>query len=170
MSWKFSRRSLSHLAGVQRRLVRVVTRALQVSKVDFGVIDGLRTRAEQADLVRSGASKTMNSKHLHGWAVDLMAYVGSRGSWEIDLYCRIADAMVKAAREQGVGIRWGGAWDVPDIRVYEGSMKDAMTAYIRNRLDAGRTPFVDAGHFELSSAEIERISSEEDEEEEGERS
>jgi peptidoglycan L-alanyl-D-glutamate endopeptidase CwlK len=92
----------------------------------------------------------MKSKHLQGYAVDLMAYIGSRGSWELNLYDNIADAMCEAAREVDVPIRWGAAWTVSNIAQFTGgSMEDAMNSYIDERRTQGRRPFIDGPHFEL---------------------
>ena len=150
MAFKLSKRSLARLEGVDERMVRVVKTAISFSNVDFGVIQGLRTIEEQRELVAKGASQTMKSKHLDGLAVDLMAYVGSRGSWEMSLYDDIADAFKLAAIEEGVSIRWGAAWQIDDIREWDGTMQDAMDAYIDLRRSQGRRPFIDGPHFELS--------------------
>ena len=96
-----------------------------------------------------GASQTMKSKHLDGLAVDVMAYVGSRGSWEMSLYDNIADAFKIAAEEQDVKIRWGAAWHIMDIREWDGTMQDAMNEYIDLRRSQGRRPFIDGPHFEM---------------------
>ena len=128
----------------------VVMKAITLTKIDFGVICGLRTQEEQEELVAKGASKTMKSRHLTGDAVDLMCYLGSRGSWELNLYDDVADAMKQAAQDEGIGIRWGAAWQIPDIREWDGTMEEAMTAYIDLRRSEGRRPFIDAPHFELS--------------------
>ena len=150
MSFKLSQRSLDKLEGVHPDMVKCVKSAIEYTKVDFGVICGMRTEAEQRELVDKGASQTMASKHLEGLAVDLMAYVGSRASWELNLYDNIADAMKRAAEICDVGIRWGCAWHIPDIREYDGSMQDAMDDYIDLRKGQGRRPFIDGPHFELS--------------------
>jgi len=150
MAFKLSKRSLARLEGVDERMVRVVKTAISFSNVDFGVIQGLRTIEEQRELVAKGASQTMKSKHLDGLAVDVMAYVGSRGSWEMSLYDDIADAFKLAAIEEGVSIRWGAAWQINDIREWDGTMQDAMDAYIDLRRSQGRRPFIDGPHFELS--------------------
>ena len=150
MAYKLSKRSLARLEGVDERLIRVVKTAITFSTVDFGVIQGLRTIEEQRELVAKGASQTMKSKHLDGLAVDLMAYVGSRGSWELSLYDNIADAMKLAAIEEDVAIRWGAAWQIPDIREWDGTMQDAMDNYIDLRRSQGRRPFIDGPHFELA--------------------
>ena len=151
MAYKLSKRSLARLEGVDDRLVRVVKTAISITNVDFGVIQGLRTIEEQRELVAKGASQTMKSKHLEGLAVDLMAYVGSRGSWEMSLYDDIADAMKLAAIEEGVPIRWGAAWQISDIREWDGTMQDAMDNYIDLRRSQGRRPFIDGPHFEIGS-------------------
>ena len=150
MTFKLSERSLGKLEGVNDSMKIVVMKAITLTKIDFGVICGLRTQEEQEELVAKGASKTMKSRHLTGDAVDLMCYLGSRGSWELNLYDDVADAMKKAAQDEGVGIRWGAAWQIPDIREWDGTMEEAMTAYIDLRRSEGRRPFIDAPHFELS--------------------
>jgi peptidoglycan L-alanyl-D-glutamate endopeptidase CwlK len=150
MAFKLSKRSLSRLEGVDERMVRVVKTAITVSKIDFGVICGLRTIEEQKELVAKGASQTMKSKHIDGLAVDLMAYVGGRASWELNLYDDIADAMKIAADEENVSLRWGAAWHINDLREWDSSMQDAMNEYIDLRRGQGRRPFIDGPHFELT--------------------
>lgn len=149
MSFALSSRSLANLEGVQPALVAVVKRAIVLTKVDFAVIEGVRTAARQAELVAAGASQTMNSRHLTGHAVDLMAYIGDRASWELNLYDDIADAMKDAAVDLQVPLRWGGAWSVQDVRKWYGTMASAMNSYIDERRKQGRRPFLDGPHFEL---------------------
>ena len=103
-------RSLSRLKGVHPDLVLVVKRAIQLTEVDFSVLEGLRTRTRQLELVRAGASRTMNSRHLTGHAVDLGAYVQGKVRWDWPLYHKIAGAMKRAARELEVPLEWGGDW------------------------------------------------------------
>ena len=150
MTFALSQRSLKNLQGVDDRLVRVVLRAIEITKVDFGVVQGLRTIEEQAALVAKGASQTMKSKHLEGKAVDLMAYIDGRASWELNLYDDIAEAMKTAGSEQSVALRWGGAWTVPNICDWRDSMRAAQNAYIDTRRASGQRPFIDAPHFELA--------------------
>jgi len=73
MAFKLSQRSLDRLDGVKPQLVELVKRAIEITTIDFGVIEGLRSEERQKELVAKGASKTMKSKHLDGNAVDLMA-------------------------------------------------------------------------------------------------
>ena len=155
MGFKLSKRSLDKLEGVDERLQAIVKSAIHQTKIDFGVICGLRTIQEQRELVEKGASQTMKSKHIDCKAVDLFAYIGSRGSWELHLYDDIADAVAQAARDVGVGICWGAAWstkDTPypmDMRKWNGTMEDAMNAYIDKKRDMGKRAFIDGPHFEL---------------------
>jgi peptidoglycan L-alanyl-D-glutamate endopeptidase CwlK len=151
MPFKLSNRSLTKLNGVDERLVEVVKIAIQYTKVDFAVIEGVRTLQRQKELVSSGASQTLNSKHINGLAVDLMAYIGSRASWELNLYDDIADAVKIGAQQVDVPIRWGGAWNVPDIRKWEGTMQDAMDFYVDTRRSQKQRVFIDAPHFEIMS-------------------
>ena len=83
MAFKLSKRSLRKLEGVDENLVAVVKRAIELTKIDFGVTFGMRTVEEQEALVAAGRSQTMKSKHLEGRAVDLMAYVDGKGCWEL---------------------------------------------------------------------------------------
>ena len=110
MTFKLSARSLSKLEGVHPDLVKVVKLAIELTDVDFGVTEGLRTIERQRELVAKGASKTMNSRHITGHAVDLVAYVGREVRWDWPLFHKIAAAMKQAANALGVPITWGGDW------------------------------------------------------------
>ncbi len=109
-------RDRARLEGVHRDLVRVVERARQV--VPFIVTEGLRTRARQAELVALGASRTMNSRHLTGHAVDLAYWLDDGDGaveqgeirWDWPLYEQIGAAMKRAAKDLTVPIVWGGDW------------------------------------------------------------
>ena len=147
--WKFSERSIGNLVGVKPILAEITHHAIALSAVDFAVIEGVRNLERQKKLFEAGASQTMQSKHLDGCAVDLMAYIGDRASWEIAFYDEIAEAMRMAARERGVALRWGAAWNVPDITKWTGTMEQAYNFYVDARRAVGRRPFVDGPHFEL---------------------
>lgn len=149
MSFKLSRRSLDNLEGVNDKMVAVVKYAITTTKIDFGCIQGLRTLEQQKELYEKGASQTLKSKHLDGLAVDLMAYINGRGSWELNLYDDLADAMKEGANAVGCKVRWGAAWHIDSIGDYDGTMEEAMTSYIDLRRAQGRRPFIDGPHFEL---------------------
>lgn len=126
VTFSLSKRSRERLKGVHPALVRVVEAAIEISPVDFRVEEGVRDRQRQAALLASGASHTMDSRHLvqadgWGWAVDLVA-VGDldgdgvvdtqdwRRTWDRQWYQQIAEAMAAAATRLGVPIRWGGTF------------------------------------------------------------
>ena len=154
--FKLSNRSLEKLEGVNPVLVDTVKRAIQLSKVDFGVIYGVRSLAEQEKLYKAGRSQTMKSRHLiqgdgTSHAVDLMAYDGNNPSWDIVMYDDIADAMKAAAKETGAKIGWGAAWQIDDVAKWDGTMEEAMNAYIDLRRSQSRRPFIDGPHFQLNA-------------------
>lgn len=110
MTFKLGPASLLRLQGIHPDLVKVVERAIQLTEVDFTVLEGLRTRERQAELLKAGATTTMNSRHLTGHAVDIGALVGGKVRWDWPLYYKIAEAMKAAAKELEVPIEWGGDW------------------------------------------------------------
>ena len=150
MSYHLSQRSLDKLVGVKPQLVQVVKLAIDYTTVDFGVTEGLRSVETQREYFIAGKSQTMDSKHLTGDAVDLIAYVAGQASWELNLYDDVANAMKQAAIELNVPIRWGAAWNVPDIRMWRGTMEEAMNYYTDERRKQNKRPFIDAPHFELA--------------------
>lgn len=103
-------RSRRNLTGVHGDLVAVVERAAALSEVEFIVTEGLRTIERQRELVAKGASKTMNSRHLTGHAIDVAAKVGGEVRWDWPLYPQIAKAMKAAAKELNTPVVWGGDW------------------------------------------------------------
>ena len=108
--FKLGKRSIERLQGIHPDLVRVVERAIDLTTVDFTVLEGLRSPERQQTLVASGASQTLNSRHITGHAVDLGAWVDNQVDWSWPLYTKIANAMKAAANELGVSIVWGGDW------------------------------------------------------------
>ena len=107
---KYSQRSLNSLRGIHPDLRRVIDRALQDSPLDFVVIEGLRTEERQRELVASGASRTMNSRHLTGHAVDLLPIGPNGPAFDWPLYDRLGPAVKEAAEKEGVALDWGGDW------------------------------------------------------------
>ena len=155
MTFALSARSLSRLEGVDPRLVAVVKRAIELTTVDFAVSEGLRSPARQEELFNQGATQIrVGGKHVVGQAVDLVAILQGRASWELNLYDNIADAMRTAAFEKQVPLRWGAAWNVPDIRLWPGTMEEAMNFYIDARRKEGKRPFIDAPHFEVTTSSL----------------
>lgn len=135
--FKLSRRSLERLQGVHPDLVKVVLLAIQLTEVDFGITEGVRTIEKQREYYAKGASKTMNSRHLTGHAVDLAAYIGADVRWDWGLYLKIAEAMKSASEQLKIPVRWGGTWDL----LYNASMPIIASALSKS--------FPDGPHFEL---------------------
>ena len=110
MSFKLSDKSLQRLTGVHPDLQAVVKRAIEITPVDFLVVEGLRTKERQAYLLDAGKSRTMNSYHLTGHAVDIAPIIDGKVSWQWKHYYPLADAMFDAAKELGIKVEWGGRW------------------------------------------------------------
>ena len=129
MTYRLGTRSKENLEGVHFDLVKVVRRAIELTEQDFTVIDGLRTEREQRKLVARGVSKTMNSRHLTGHAVDIVPYPIPRdwNEYQAVQWRMIEDAMKQAAKELKVSIEWGGdwknGWDKPHYQLPRGEYK-----------------------------------------------
>lgn len=116
MGFKLGKTSLARLKGVDETLVNVVKRAIEISDVDFTVLEGVRTLERQRELYAQGRTApgkivtwTMKSKHLEGKAVDLVPYPLD---WnDLKKFDKISKAMFAAAKEQGVKLRWGADWN-----------------------------------------------------------
>ena len=129
--FSLSTASLANLQDVHPDLVKIVHRAIELSVVDFKVIEGKRTFARQKELFAKGATKTMNSRHLTGHAVDLLPLpVDWNNPKPFEL---VSQAMFTAAKELNIKIRWGGDWNE------NGKSNDEK--------------FYDGPHFELHRAE-----------------
>lgn len=105
--FRFSQRSENNLNGVNSDLVRVIRRALEITPVDFIVIEGLRTQARQKELVAAGKSQTNNSRHLTGHAVDIIPV---NTKWQIEEFKPLLKAVKQSADELGVKLRFGINW------------------------------------------------------------
>jgi len=103
-------RSLSRLEGVHPDLVRVVKKAAALSDLDFTVLEGIRSVERQKQLVSQGASKTMNSRHITGHAVDLAPMIAGEVRWDWPLYHKLAKVVKAAAADEKVPLQWGGDW------------------------------------------------------------
>lgn len=110
MSYQLGQQSMERLVSVHPDLRSIVQRAIEITTVDFTVLEGLRTRERQRELFKIGATETMNSRHLTGHAVDLGAWVRGGVRWDWPLYHKIALAMKAAAEELNIPVEWGGDW------------------------------------------------------------
>jgi len=133
MAFRFGRRSLECLGSCHPDLVRVATTAILNSPVDFSVIAGQRSDAEQRRLFEAGAAKlagvTRKSRHpaAPSEAMDLAPYpIDWNDSARFHL---MAGVILATAAGFGIALRWGGDWDG------DGSLRDQT--------------FNDLPHFEL---------------------
>ncbi|WP_292223951.1 M15 family peptidase [Brevundimonas sp.] len=171
MSFRFSKRSMDRARSVDPRLMALATAALARSSVDFGLTEEQsRTWAEQAEKVRRGVSKTMNSKHVIkapkkvSEGVDLVPFVDGVFTWgdnqwrvktkagpTIEPFYEIAAAMREAAIAANLRLTWGGVWDrcLNDLPAGPAAMKAAVEAYKARRKAAGGAALLDGPHFEL---------------------
>lgn len=96
------------LAKIHPLLAHVI-RIASIS-ADFKVLEGLRTKERQAELVAAGASQTLNSRHLTGHAVDIVPLVNGKVRWDWPLFYPLAEVIKRTATENDVPIEWGGDW------------------------------------------------------------
>ena len=108
MSYKLGTRSLQSLSGVHPDMVAVVKRAIEITGVDFTVIEGIRNINRQRELFKAGKSTTMNSRHITGHAVDMVPWPVD---WnDLERFEVMSEAMKTAAEELEIPIVWGGDW------------------------------------------------------------
>lgn len=117
-------KSVLELRMVDWRLACIITAAAKAFLIErrkeepalghkLRVTDGLRSAAEQADLVKHGASQTMRSHHLTGMAVDLAYIRAGRARWELSWYEKLDHHVQKAVLSfglEGGDVVWGGHW------------------------------------------------------------
>lgn len=108
--YKFSERSKSKLSTVDVRLQNLMNVAIKESPYDFKITEGLRTVERQKELVKTGKSKTMNSYHLKGKAVDIAVLIDNKITWDFKYYKEVANHIKEVARKLGYVITWGGDW------------------------------------------------------------
>ncbi|TEW87207.1 M15 family peptidase [Psychrobacter sp. 230] len=109
--YNLSAKSLDRLKGLHPDLVKIVERAIEITDIDFSVGEGLRSITRQKELYQQGATMTMNSRHLTGHAVDLIALdEDGKVTWDWKYYQPLAAAMKQAAKDVCVSIEWGGDW------------------------------------------------------------
>lgn len=151
MTFFLGKTSEERLVGVQPKLICCVRYAIKRTPVDFGVAEGLRSLDRQKVLVASGASRTLDSYHLDGFAVDLVPYVDGRLQWQAPLCLQVARMMLHASRDLSVRLVWGGVWDRELASLDPDHLDDAVDNYAtRYKLShPGKKPLIDMPHFQL---------------------
>lgn len=146
--YRLSQKSLKNLEYVHEDLCLIVHRAIDITDCDFMVFEGLRTVERQKLLVKSGASRTMRSRHLTGHAVDLVPVLNGEPRWDWPLCYRVANAVRVAAQEYHTPVVWGGVWD-RCLNGLEKELDDEVSDYIFRCRHDNIKPFVDGPHYEL---------------------
>lgn len=132
-----SKSSVAKLKGVHPDLVRVIKRAAANTKIPFIVVEGVRTLERQKELLKAGATKILNSRHITGHAVDLVPLIDGKPRWDWSLYLGLADCVRQAARDEKVPVRWGGSWS--ELNKINGQITTKLLS----------KSFPDGPHFEL---------------------
>jgi peptidoglycan L-alanyl-D-glutamate endopeptidase CwlK len=154
MAYVLGKTSEANLIGVHPKLVCCVRYAIRRSEQDFSVFEGLRTLERQRKLVASGASRTLDSYHLTGEAVDLVPYVDGRVQWQMPLCIKIARVMLQASRDLAVPLVWGAVWDRELGSLDPEELELAIEDYTqRFRGKNSRPPLIDGPHFQLVRSE-----------------
>ena len=115
MGFKLGKASLEKLSSCETPLIEVVNAAIEISQVDFSVVEGIRTAQKQRLNIENGVSWTMKSKHLANAnglseAADIYPWVNGATSHDKEHYKLVAKAMYLSAMRLGVVVSWGGLW------------------------------------------------------------
>lgn len=124
------------LIGVDPRLVKIVVRAAEIyAPQKFIVLEGLRSKERQAELLKQKKTRTLNSQHIVGRAVDTAPLTGKLIDWENwDKFQDVATCMMDAAKEFNIPLQWGADWDMDGLTAKQGD-KDEK--------------FIDGPHYQL---------------------
>lgn len=110
MTHIFGLQSKAKLNTVHKSLQDLFYAAIGEAPYDFSITEGLRSLERQKQLFKDGKSKTMNSRHLTGNAVDVCIIIDGKASWDFDKYVELAEYIKKVAKAVNVPIVWGGDW------------------------------------------------------------
>jgi peptidoglycan LD-endopeptidase CwlK len=144
-SFKWGLRSLQNLSGIHPDLRRVADRALQLTTQDMTVIEGIRSLDRQRQLLAQGHTRTLNSRHITGHAIDVVPWPIDWDDW--DKFDNLATAFAQASRELEIPVVFGAAWHKP-IGEFE-TGREAREDYVKTRRAQKRRPFLDFPHYEL---------------------
>lgn len=142
--YNLSATSLARLHTCHADLINAIKKAIQITPVDFGVSEGHRSIAGQQRLYAvgrtlpgaivtniDGVNKLSKHNHDPSQAVDVFAYYNGAASWDAYHLCVIAGVILSCAQDMGIGLRWGGNWDMDGEIISD-------------------QKFVDLPHFELT--------------------
>jgi len=133
---KFSKRSFDRLSTCHPDLQKVMLTAIQVTRVDFSIVEGHRTLAKQIEYFKAGKSRidgvNKRGKHMEypSLAVDICAYVQGKADWSDvhlgylgGLILGVADDLYSKG-EISRRLTWGADWDNDGVLVYDHTLKD----------------------------------------------
>jgi peptidoglycan L-alanyl-D-glutamate endopeptidase CwlK len=144
MNYKFSASSLSKLESVDLKLQVLAKEVLKISPINFAITEGLRSKQRQAQLYREGKTKTLNSKHLDGKAIDICPIIDGKLDYskeaEPDLYFILGLFYLKA-KELNEKYELSGGTEGVNIKLRFGAFWDGLTIK--------QNKFVDAYHIEI---------------------
>jgi peptidoglycan L-alanyl-D-glutamate endopeptidase CwlK len=144
-NFRWGLRSLQNLSGIHHDLRRVADRALQLTTQDMTVIEGIRSIERQRQLLAQGHTRTLNSRHITGHAIDVVPWPVDWDDW--DKFDALGTAFARAARELDIPVVWGAAWHKPLAEFKTG--KEAREDYTKTRRAQKRPVYLDGPHFEL---------------------
>lgn len=123
---KLNATSITRLRGADADLIALAKKAREISPIPFEITEGLRTKERQRYLVKTGKSRTMNSYHLRGKAIDFVAMPGGKVSWNLPDYKTVVEKAFKpAAKALGLsdrivyGIYWKSIVDGPHVEIHD---------------------------------------------------
>lgn len=144
MKFKLSKRSSANLLGVHANLVSVVEKSIEITPIDFGVLEGLRTEKRQAELYKQKKSKLDGVKRLSmhqlGQAIDIVVYPEGKLSWEVEDYIPVLEVFRQIGIKEGYKLRFGICW------LYGHKINSIREGYEYYLNHNGK--FVDAVHIE----------------------
>ncbi len=136
----FTETSLSRMKGVDPRLADLMHH-LRGQGHNIQISEGLRDRARQQELFDQGASKTLNSKHLTGNAIDLHLRDPETGKaiWDESAYAPLGAAAKQYATDQGWGddFTWGGDWGWDSVHFQTNGAPFAAAAGAASAAESG---------------------------------
>lgn len=117
MTYRFGDRSLKELATVKPALQQLAQRAIELSPIDFTIVQGIRTVAQSAQNIKNGTSflkDPSKSKHVTGDAIDFAPLKGGKIDWnDLEAFQTVAMAFFEASEQLNIPIIWGGWWRGP---------------------------------------------------------
>ena len=104
---KFGKKSKRVLGELNEDLQELLNEVIKY--VDISLIEGKSSLDRQKELKKLGSTKTLDSKHLTGDAIDLAPYPIDWENRERFIY--VAGIIKGIAFDLGIPITWGGDWN-----------------------------------------------------------